>query len=136
MHMITTSFLVAVLFFGGWHVPVLTEGSGIFASIVKVIAILLKGSFFIFFYVWVRWTLPRFRYDQLMGIAWRVLIPLSVVYLVIVMILREADMPLVALTAVSVILLAGAAAVAARRPKPPVIQKTGRIHPTPEVSRV
>src|SRR5579871_2013065 len=95
MHMITTSFLVAVVFFGGWHLPFgLTDGDSWFATFMKLVSILFKGGFFIFFYVWVRWTLPRFRFDQLMGIAWRLLIPLSVVNLVVVTVLREYAAPL------------------------------------------
>jgi NADH-quinone oxidoreductase subunit H len=129
MHMITTSFLVAVVFFGGWDLPFgLTDGDGWFATLMKLASILAKGSFFIFFYVWVRWTLPRFRFDQLMGIAWRVLIPLSVVNLVVVATLRQYEAPLVGLTIASLVLLIGATAVAARRPAPPIIHKTGKIH--------
>jgi NADH-quinone oxidoreductase subunit H len=129
MHMITTSFLVAVVFFGGWDLPFgLTDGDGWLPTMLKLASILVKGGFFIFFYVWVRWTLPRFRFDQLMGIAWRVLIPLSVVNLVVVTVLREYAAPLGALTIASVLLLIVAAAFAARRPAPAPIHKTGKIH--------
>ncbi len=129
MHMITTSFLVAVVFFGGWDLPFgLTDGEGWFPTLMKLVSILFKGGFFIFFYVWVRWTLPRFRFDQLMGIAWRVLIPLSVVNLVVVACLREYDAPLGALTIASIVMLIVATAIATRRPAQPPVRKTGKIH--------
>jgi NADH-quinone oxidoreductase subunit H len=128
-HMITTSFLVAVVFFGGWHLPFgLTDGTGVAASVLKLVAILAKGSFFLFFYVWVRWTLPRFRFDQLMGIAWKLLIPLSVANLVAVMVIREYEGPLIALTGASVVLFVAATLAAARRPGPISVRKTGKVH--------
>ena len=92
-HMITTSFLLATLFFGGWHVPWLQgwiDGLGFGAVIIKLGVFVLKASFFIVFYMLLRWTLPRFRFDQLMGLAWKVLIPLALVNLVCVMIVEEA----------------------------------------------
>jgi NADH-quinone oxidoreductase subunit H len=131
-HMFTTSFLFAVVFFGGWHLPFgLTDGDGTWSLILKFITINAKASFFLFFYVWVRWTLPRFRFDQLMGIAWRLLIPLSVVNLVVAMVIREYDAPLWALTVASIALFCAATAFAARRPGPPVVHKTGKIHGLP-----
>ena len=47
-------------------------------SILGTVALFLKVTFFIFFFMWIRWTIPRFRYDQLMNLGWRVLIPLAV----------------------------------------------------------
>ncbi len=76
----------------------------------------------------VRWTLPRFRFDQLMGIAWKVLIPLSIANLVSVMIVREFGIRLIALPGVSILLFAAAAALNARRPGPTGVAKTGNIH--------
>jgi NADH-quinone oxidoreductase subunit H len=87
-HMITTSFLMAILFLGGWHFPGIPE-SGWLAIVLKFIVIWVKASLFILFYMFVRWTLPRFRFDQLMGIAWRVLIPLALVNLVLVMVVQQ-----------------------------------------------
>jgi NADH-quinone oxidoreductase subunit H len=87
-HMITTSFLMAILFFGGWHFPGLPE-SGALAVALKLLVIWLKATAFIFLYMFVRWTLPRFRFDQLMGMAWRVMIPLALANVVAVMVVKE-----------------------------------------------
>jgi NADH-quinone oxidoreductase subunit H len=88
-HMITTSFLMVALFFGGWHLPFLPD-SGLWAAILKVLIFAAKMACFILFYMFIRWTIPRFRFDQLMGMAWRVLIPLAVTNLVAVMMVLEA----------------------------------------------
>lgn len=78
-HMITASAVVATLFFGGWHVPWLIEPGDVSlqASLLKVAAFAVKTGFFMFLFLWIRWTLPRFRYDQVMWLGWRVLLPLS-----------------------------------------------------------
>ena len=80
-HMITTSLLLIVLFFGGWHFPFIAEpGSGAVGIVVKLILVIaLKVGGFIIFSMLVRWTIPRFRFDQLMSLAWKVLIPLALV---------------------------------------------------------
>ncbi|MBI3466055.1 MAG: NADH-quinone oxidoreductase subunit NuoH, partial [Planctomycetes bacterium] len=72
-HMITVSFLTAILFFGGWDLPwVISAGqTGFIASLAKVLVLLAKGFAGILFMMWIRWTLPRFRFDQLMNLAWR-----------------------------------------------------------------
>src|SRR5262245_53130009 len=78
-NMITASALMVTLFFGGWQVPGLA-GLGLPAwavSLFQVGAFLLKTAFFLFLFVWVRWTLPRFRFDQLMDLGWKVLFPLA-----------------------------------------------------------
>src|SRR5262249_35915669 len=82
------SFLMAILFFGGWHFPGIPE-SGWLSVVLKLLVIWAKVAFFILFYMFVRWTLPRFRFDQLMGLAWRVLIPLALANLVAVMVVKE-----------------------------------------------
>jgi len=74
INMVTVSAVATDLFLGGWHGPLLPESLGWIWFLLKVSAIL-------FFYVWMRWTLPRFRYDQLMGFGWKVLLPLAVVNL-------------------------------------------------------
>jgi NADH-quinone oxidoreductase subunit H len=86
-HMVTTSFLMAILFLGGWHFPFIAEVNS--PWILKVLVFAIKMSGFIFFYMLVRWTIPRFRFDQLMGLAWKVLIPMALVYLVGVMCVME-----------------------------------------------
>jgi NADH-quinone oxidoreductase subunit H len=84
LHVITVSFLVVILFLGGWDLPfVLDQGqTGLFVALIKTLVILIKVAMVILFMMWVRWTLPRFRYDQLMDLAWKSLIPLALVNLV------------------------------------------------------
>jgi NADH-quinone oxidoreductase subunit H len=88
--MITTSAVCVALFFGGWHLPGLTDGtdpnnpavtSHILLAIIRGVVFFGKTLAIIFVFMWVRWSLPRFRFDQLMGLAWRALIPMSLVIL-------------------------------------------------------
>jgi NADH-quinone oxidoreductase subunit H len=90
-HMITISYLMSVLFFGGWHCPFIAEATSAypFAWAVKVAVLLFKVSCFIVLIQLIRWTIPRFRFDQLMGLAWKVLIPLATANVVIVMCVLE-----------------------------------------------
>jgi NADH-quinone oxidoreductase subunit H len=74
INMVTVSAIATDLYLGGWHGPLLPEWLG-------WIWFLLKVGFLLFFYVWMRWTLPRYRYDQLMAFGWKFLLPLSVVNL-------------------------------------------------------
>lgn len=134
-HMITTSFLVSIMFFGGWHLPFgLTSGDGWFFTIMKLISIIGKASFFIVFFVIIRWTLPRFRFDQLMSIAWRLLIPLAVVHLVCVMTIREFNAPLISLTGMSIVLLIITGYYASKRQPVERVRRTGSIHAPLEVT--
>lgn len=84
LHVITVSYLTVVLFFGGWDVPFLLSEAqqGWFWSLLKILVMAAKVAALIFFIMWIRWTLPRFRYDQLMDLAWKSLIPLAIVNLV------------------------------------------------------
>lgn len=79
INMFVSSVIMATLFFGGYDMPFVNEAnlSPNIAAIVGVAALMLKVSFFIFLFMWVRWTIPRFRYDQLMHLGWRILIPLA-----------------------------------------------------------
>ena len=77
-NMITAAALTVTLFFGGWDVPLLDEGSlGLFGALLSVLSFILKMAFFLFLFIWVRWTFPRFRYDQLMRLGWKVMLPLA-----------------------------------------------------------
>jgi len=76
INMVTVSAVATDLFLGGWHGPFLPESLGWIWFLLKVAAIL-------FFYVWMRWTLPRYRYDQLMRFGWKVLLPVAVVNLIV-----------------------------------------------------
>jgi NADH-quinone oxidoreductase subunit H len=86
-HMITTSFLLSILFFGGWHFWWISTPTSPWW--IKLIVLWLKVVCFILFYMLVRWTIPRFRFDQLMGLAWKVLIPLALFNLLAVMIVKQ-----------------------------------------------
>ncbi|HJQ98029.1 MAG TPA: NADH-quinone oxidoreductase subunit NuoH [Candidatus Polarisedimenticolaceae bacterium] len=81
VNMITSSALGVTLFLGGWQLgfPVALEGWPLW--ILQILAFVGKVAFFQFLFVWVRWTLPRFRYDQLMNLGWKGLLPLSLVNL-------------------------------------------------------
>ena len=84
-NMIIASSLLVTLFFGGWQVPfVRVEAFGpLVAGLLGVGAFLVKLLAFIVLFIWVRWTLPRFRYDQLMRLGWRVLLPLALLNIVV-----------------------------------------------------
>ena len=81
--MTAASAMMATLFFGGWHMPFEDLFSPTLAVIYQTAGFIIKTAFFLFVYIWVRWSLPRFRYDQLMGIGWKVLLPLALVNVVI-----------------------------------------------------
>jgi NADH-quinone oxidoreductase subunit H len=76
VNMVTVSAVATDLFLGGWHGPLLPEWLGWIWFLVKVFAIL-------FFYIWMRWTLPRYRYDQLMEFGWKWLLPAAVLNLLV-----------------------------------------------------
>jgi NADH-quinone oxidoreductase subunit H len=83
IHVITVSYLTVVLFLGGWAFPGLDQDqTGWLYALAKVMVLLGKVSAMIVFIMWVRWTLPRFRYDQLMDLAWKRMIPLALINLV------------------------------------------------------
>lgn len=86
--MFFSSIFISVLFFGGYHYPGMswvTENWGVnVANGLAVFSLLGKTTFFIFFYMWVRWTIPRFRYDQLMRLGWKFLFPLALINIFIV----------------------------------------------------
>ena len=95
LHMITASFLIVILFFGGWHFWFLT-GSG--DEVTWLTALLRVGVFtakivlVILFFMLVRWSWPRFRFDQLMALAWKVMLPLGLVNFVTVAVLEQLKM--------------------------------------------
>jgi NADH-quinone oxidoreductase subunit H len=86
--MVTASALMATLFFGGWDVPFTAHDNigpySIWLSLLSIGIFLAKILFFLFLFMWVRWTLPRFRYDQLMSLGWKFMLPLALVYIVLI----------------------------------------------------
>jgi len=81
INMFISSAVISTFYFGGYNMPFighLVHSPNILA-ILGVAFLFLKITFFIFFFMWIRWTLPRFRYDQLMNLGWKILIPLSLV---------------------------------------------------------
>ncbi|MEJ2538629.1 MAG: NADH-quinone oxidoreductase subunit NuoH [Gemmatimonadota bacterium] len=105
-HMLTASALMATLFFGGWDLPGSWDNafwyqgmliSGFDAAgapvaanpawwktLLTLGAFAAKTGFFLFVYIWVRWTLPRFRYDQVMSLGWKVMLPTALAYVMVV----------------------------------------------------
>ena len=79
LHMTVGSALITVLFLGGWNLPWIDiPFSGWAGALLSMAVFSIKVATLLWFFVWVRWTLPRFRYDQLMALGWKVMIPLAV----------------------------------------------------------
>ncbi len=129
-NMLTSSALMVTFFFGGWDIPfwsgdnisVLTDGSvagaapAWWTTLLTAGAFMTKTALLVFVFMWVRWTVPRFRYDQVMALGWKVLIPLLVVYIVVlgavILVLDGAGIEFgltygLALTGVNLVLLGG-----------------------------
>ncbi len=87
-NLVTASALLVTLFFGGWTVPgwhfVNSAPWAAWKTVITLGAFLVKVLFFLFFFMWIRWTLPRFRYDQLMSLGWKVMLPLVLGYIVVI----------------------------------------------------
>ena len=106
-HMLTASALMATLFLGGWDIPFITwddafwhEGALIrgfgadgaplaavptwWKTLLTLGAFSLKTGFFLLLYIWVRWTLPRFRYDQVMQLGWKIMLPTALAYVMVI----------------------------------------------------
>lgn len=81
INMFISSAIMATLFFGGYDMPFVNEAnfSPNIAALIGIAALLGKVVFFLFVFMWVRWTIPRFRYDQLMNLGWKILIPLALI---------------------------------------------------------
>jgi NADH-quinone oxidoreductase subunit H len=125
-HMITTSFLIVILFFGGWLLPfgLVTpdDPHSVGMIIAKVAVIAVKMGLFICFYMFIRWTVPRFRFDQLMGLAWKVLMPLGLINLLGVMVVKQYEQYGLShwwLLPFSVLVLVGAGVLTVALPRAP-----------------
>lgn len=87
INMFVSSAVMATLFFGGYDIPFFDEtawqGSPLVLSALTFAVMMAKVSFFLFLFIWIRWTIPRFRYDQLMNLGWKKLIPLALINMLI-----------------------------------------------------
>ena len=84
MNMIVGSAVVVTLFLGGWHFFGLeTMGGPVWSGIISFGIFFVKTAIFLFVFIWVRWTLPRFRYDQLMNLGWKFLLPVALSSIVV-----------------------------------------------------
>lgn len=102
INMFMSSVLMATLYFGGYDIPFVNDAGLIESMGMNTVAVLqglslfLKAAFFIFVFMWVRWTIPRFRYDQLMHLGWKVMIPLALINMLItaiVVLIKENGWP-------------------------------------------
>jgi NADH-quinone oxidoreductase subunit H len=81
INMFVSSAVIATLYFGGYNFPFMND-LGLDQNLITILGttvLFMKIVFFIFFFMWIRWTVPRFRYDQLMNLGWKILIPLAVI---------------------------------------------------------
>jgi NADH-quinone oxidoreductase subunit H len=86
INMFISSVVMATLFFGGYDIPFVNEaawGNAWWVGLIGFAVLMAKAFFFIFLFMWIRWTIPRFRYDQLMNLGWKKLIPMSLANMLI-----------------------------------------------------
>ena len=87
-NMMTASAMIATIFFGGWDIPFTQADNvgpvSIGLVLLSILIFAFKCAFFLFLFIWIRWTLPRFRYDQLMSLGWKVFLPVALAYIVII----------------------------------------------------
>ena len=96
IEMVSIGAIVTILFFGAWHIPFVTtatllswfeilgtNGANLMVMLIHIAVFFAKVIFFIWFQMTIRWTLPRFRYDQIMKLGWKILLPLSLVNVVV-----------------------------------------------------
>jgi NADH-quinone oxidoreductase subunit H len=82
-NLVAASGLLVTLYFGGWSLPGVAF-TGVWGALASVVVFFAKTLAFVGLFIWVRWTFPRFRYDQLMDLGWKVLLPLSFFHLIAV----------------------------------------------------
>ena len=119
--MLSTSFLAISLFFGGWDLPYVTDpnGAGIGDMVLKVAVFAGKMVLFIVFYMLIRWTIPRFRFDQLMSLAWKVMMPLALACVLIVLLVKHYELSVWLMPLGSVLVLVVMTLVSLRMPRAP-----------------
>ena len=92
LHMILASFMIVILFFGGWHLPYITGSSdevGLLGALLRMVVLQGKVFAVILFFMLARWSWPRFRFDQLMDLAWKVMVPLGIANLAYMAVVLE-----------------------------------------------
>lgn len=132
-HVITISFLTSILFFGGWHFPYVAEADSVgwWSAFLKLSVLLSKVLLCIVFIMMLRWSLPRFRFDQLMGLAWKVLVPLGLVNLVLVMVVLQTGLPTIVLSIGSIAMFVCVAGLGASTPTGRIVRAARLVgHPT------
>ena len=84
-NVVTVCAMITTLFFGGWDIPFTDwdRSGGLLPTLVTWLVFFVKVLFWIFVVMWIRWTLPRFRYDQLMALGWKVMMPLALAYIMV-----------------------------------------------------
>src|SRR3954471_15320546 len=86
INMFISGVVMSTLFFGGYDIPFVNEaawGDHWWVGLIGFAVLMAKATFFIFLFMWIRWTIPRFRYDQLMNLGWKTLLPLALVNMLI-----------------------------------------------------
>jgi NADH-quinone oxidoreductase subunit H len=87
INMFISCVVISTLFFGGYDIPFFNEqaawGNAWWAGLIGFVVLMAKATFFIFVFMWIRWTIPRFRYDQLMNLGWKGLLPLALLNMLI-----------------------------------------------------
>ncbi|MBX9583252.1 MAG: NADH-quinone oxidoreductase subunit NuoH [Gemmataceae bacterium] len=116
VHLVTAGFIVSILFFGGWSFFGLENAVSdpVWGAVLKAAILIAKMLSYCVFAQVIRWTIPRFRFDQLMNLAWKVMIPLALFNLVCVIVVGQLGWPLVTLTVTSAALFVGAGLASAR----------------------
>jgi NADH-quinone oxidoreductase subunit H len=140
VNMVVVSCVATTLFLGGWHAPwPLSMWSGANTGYLPVVWFLIKTLIFLFLYIWLRGTLPRLRYDQFMRLGWKFLVPISLVWIVAVIAVRDvkarygfsATTVLIILGGVILIALAIALLMPERKVHDDRVQVTGGGYPVP-----
>ena len=86
INMFISGVVMSTLFFGGYDIPFVNEaawGTHWWVGLIGFAVLMLKATLFIFLFMWIRWTIPRFRYDQLMNLGWKGLLPLALVNMIV-----------------------------------------------------
>jgi NADH-quinone oxidoreductase subunit H len=85
-NVVTVCAMITTLFFGGWDIPFTDwdRSGGVLPTLATWLVFFLKVLFWVFVVMWIRWTLPRFRYDQLMALGWKVMMPLALAYIMVI----------------------------------------------------